>query len=70
MNCIGDARYQYGINGSVTSELLTNMSAIFYLWGDQSYNFTLKAANIDGQLSAPASLSGRSRQLGKSVNES
>ena len=54
----------------MTSELSTNTSAIFYLWGDRSYNFTLKATNIDGQLSAPASLSGRSRPLGKFVNKS
>ena len=52
----------------MTSELSTNMSAIFYLWGDQSYNFTLKATNIDGQLSAPAFFSGQSSKFGKFVN--
>ena len=63
-NCNGLLDYRYTINGE-RDQAANETSAIFYLDGSQSYNFTVKAKNNEGLASSIATKYGTFPPVGK-----
>ena len=64
VNCYGEMDYIYSINGG-NRQTTSGTYAIFYLDGDQFYEFSLRAVNEESLRSACVTKAGTSPPIGK-----